>query len=167
MTRHYSSTQLDLPDHLAQHVLEHAARIPKEDLAKDGLEDRPHVTTKFGIIGDSYKPVAAALKGEYPATARFGHTRIFETPEADVLHVEVTGHDLHRLHRKLNRLPHDDSHAEFAPHVTLAYMKVGTGHRYAGQAVPRLTGRTAVFREVTFSSKNGRKVKIPLEPSQD
>jgi 2'-5' RNA ligase len=167
MKHDHSTTQLNLPDHLAQHALQFASQLPEEHLAEKGRESEPHVTLKWGLHNTGHSPVTAALKDEHPAQARFGHTRVFETPDADVLHVEVTGHDLHRLHRKLNRLPHDDSHAEYSPHMTLAYMARGTGHRYAGQAVPRLTGRTAVFREVTFSSKNGRKTRIPLEPATD
>jgi 2'-5' RNA ligase len=166
MTHARSSTQLDLPEHLAKHILAFAAKIPKEHLAGDGKEKHSHITVKYGLDDESHEGAKEALKDEHPAKVTFGHTSLFKNPDADVLKVEVTGADLHRLHRKLNSLPHGDTYPDYAPHSTIAYLRPGMGRYYTGQKVPRLTGRTATFREVMFKGKTGKNAKIELKSQE-
>lgn len=157
MRHDHASTHFTLPDELAQHVLDF--HVDDKHLLE--REKTPHVTIKYGLDA-GHKNAAAALKDERPAKVSFGGTSIFQTPDADVLKVDVWSADLHRLHRKLNRLPHGDRHQVYRPHLTIAYLKPGEGRRYAGKTVRRITGRTETFRDVTFSSKDGQKKDIPL-----
>ena len=155
----HNYVNIPLPSELAQHVLDFA--IEAEHLIE--REKDPHLTLKFATDG-TYAASKEALKDERPAKVRFGTLSIFQKPDSDVLKVEVTSADLHRLHRKLNRLPHDDSHPVYVPHVTVAYLVKGAGRHYAGKTVRRLTGRTATFRSAVFKSKDGHSTEIPLEP---
>ena len=152
-------TAVLLPPDLAAHVLSFPID-PKHLIER---EDEPHCTLKFGLQGD-HADTKEALKGELPAKFRIGATSLFRNPDADVLKLDVTSTDLHRLHRKLNRLPHDDSHPDYKPHVTIATLRPGTGRYYSGKTVRRLTGRSAIARSVMFAGKDGKKTTIPLEP---
>lgn len=157
MTKH-AYTKLDLPADIAGSILSFSLD-PKHVLKR---ETEPHVTVKFALDA-THEQAAEALKGEFPVRATFGTTSLFKTPDADVLKVEVTGHGLHALHRKLNRLPHDDSHAVYVPHATIAFLKPGEGRKYSGKSVRRLTGRTVTLRSVAYSDKDGTVKHIPLE----
>lgn len=155
----HNYVHIPLPPELAQHVLDFA--VEAEHLIE--REKHPHLTLKFGTDA-TYGEAKEALKDERPAKVRFGTLSVFQKPDSDVLKIEVTSADLHRLHRKLNRLPHDDSHPLYVPHVTVAYLVRGTGRNYSGKTVRRLSGRTALFRSAVFKSKDGHSKEIPLEP---
>jgi 2'-5' RNA ligase len=162
----YSSTQVDLPTPLAQGIITAGASIPDEQLADDGRETVPHITVKFGIHGEDPAEVQKLLAEEPPVTATLGKTSIFHTDEADVLKVDVDSPDLHRLNAKIaDALPHTDTHPDYKPHVTIAYLQKGQGEQYDGQDIPGVTGQTVTLPAVTFSSKNGEKTNIPLSGS--
>ena len=157
MPHDHASTHFTLPEQLAQHVMDF--HVDPQHLLE--REKTPHVTIKYGL-NTTGKDAAAALRDERPAKLSFGGTSLFHKPEADILKLDVWSADLHRLHRKLNRLPHGDAHPEFKPHLTIAYLRTGTGKLYAGKNLRYLTGRSATFRDVTFSAKDGTKRTIPL-----
>ena len=50
----FSSTQIDIKGDLAEELLGFGKQIDSDDLAGDGLEDRPHITLKYGLhTGDA------------------------------------------------------------------------------------------------------------------
>lgn len=158
MTKHsHASTQCNLPEDLCARVL--AFDIDPKHLLE--REINPHVTVKFGVEA-GHSDVKKALAEDYPAKATFHRTSLFKNADADVLKVDVSSADLHRLHRKLNRLPHDDSHMVYRPHVTIAYLHPGSGKYYEGVRVRGVTGKTAMLRSVLYSGKDGRKKEISL-----
>lgn len=167
----YSSTQVNLPYPLAGRVRRAGLQIPDEDLADDGRENEPHVTLKYGLHGEDPEPVRKLLENEPPIRLTLGKTSVFPANEsktarggagsADVVKADVHSPDLHRLHKKISAaLPHTDTHPDYKPHATLAYVKPGKGKKYAGSKA--VEGFRAVVDHVTFSSKNGQKTRIPL-----
>lgn len=106
-------------------------------------------------------PATKRLQVDHPPVRiRLGRVSVFSNPDADVLKIDVEGHDLHKLHVMLAGLPHTDTHPVYKPHVTISYLKPGAGQRYAG--ICALTGEEAVLDELTFSDKHGNETVLEL-----
>jgi 2'-5' RNA ligase len=140
------------------------ATIPDKDLAPDGREDKPHITVKYGLHGEDPEAVRKLLAKEPPVTVKLGKTSFFpngESENGDVVKVDVDSPELHKLNKKIaNAMPHTDTHPEYKPHVTIAYVRPGLGKRYEGNA--SLEGHTMTFDRLTFSAKDGTKHEIVL-----
>jgi 2'-5' RNA ligase len=161
----FSSTQVNLPKDVADQITAFAKRISDKDLAEDGREDEPHITLKYGLHGADPKFVQEALAGEGPIKVKFGKVSLFENPDFDVVKVDVDSPDLHRLNKKVaESQPVTDTHPEYKPHATIAYLKKGKGEKYAGNNF--LEGKTVTLDHVTFSGRDGDRVEIPLTGKQ-
>lgn len=159
----FSSTQFNLPPWLARQVLALGRTIADKDLAEEGREETPHITVKYGLHTQDADDVEGVLYGFAPTTVGLGEVSIFETEEADVVKIDVMGMGLHRLNDLLSsELECTDTHPEYRPHITLAYVKPGMGKRYAGHS--HLTGLSVTLDKVTFSDKEGNKTEIRLLP---
>lgn len=160
----YSSTQVNLHPEIAAAVRDFGATIPESQLSADGREPDPHITLKYGLHPDApLADVAQALKGEGPVTAKLGRLSVFSNPDGDVLKVDVSSPDLHRMNAKVSEaVPTTDTHPQYQPHVTVAYLKPGEGAQYVGKSLPGVTGKTVTFNSVTFSPHEGEKAEIPL-----
>ncbi len=138
-----------------------AKNIPDEHLATDGRETDHHITVKYGLHTDDARDLQRVLDGEPPVRAKLGKTSLFETPEHDVLKIEVDSPDLHRLNAKVSKhLEHTDSFPDYVPHATLAYVKSGKGKNYSGQTT--LEGHIVTIGTVYFSDKRGNKIPVSL-----
>jgi 2'-5' RNA ligase len=162
--REFSSTQVDLAGKLAKKFKDFGAKIPDSELTEDGREDQPHITVKFGLHDDVPDAVRELLAGEKPITAKLGKISIFPAKEGsdfDVVKVDVESPDLHRLNQKIaDARPVTDTHPEYKPHVTIAYVKPGEGKKYVGDTA--FEGQEISFDSVTFSGKNREKISVPL-----
>lgn len=159
--RKFSSTQFDLPDDVASVVKAEAAKIPKANLAKDGREDRPHITIKYGLHADDAAAVTAALANVAPVTVTLGETSLFQNDDADVVKVDVESPALHELNKIIaGAVKTTDTHPKYQPHVTLAYVKPGRGKKYAGNKA--LAGKTITLDRLVFSGRDGKETVIGL-----
>lgn len=162
--REYSSTQVDLPEPLAERVLSIGRAIPDVDLAEDGRETKPHVTVKWGLHTNDADEVRAILAKEAPFTVTLGKTSFFpngESGSGDVLKVDVTSARLRRLNKQIGQaLEHTSTHPGYQPHVTVAYLKPGRGKAYEGDDA--LAGTEMTVDRLVFSDQNGQRVEIPL-----
>lgn len=161
-THTYSSTQIELPPATAAAVKALGASIPKADLAEDGKETDPHVTVKYGLHTGDVEKVREVLADEPPITVTLGTTSVFpDSGHGDVLKVDIDSPDLHRLNAKIaDALEHTDTHPDYKPHATIAYLKPGKGKDYAGNDT--LQGQTVTIDRITFSAKDGTLTEIPL-----
>lgn len=162
----FSSTQVNLPKDVSNQVVNFGkSLIKKEDLAEDGYETEPHITVKFGLHTNDVADVSQILAGEKPFEAKLGKTSIFPASENgnnyDVVKIDIESAELHRLNKLIaDNTDVTDSHPTYKPHLTLAYVKAGTGKNYVGGN--ELEGKTIKFDSITFSDKNRNKVSIPL-----
>jgi len=162
----YSSTQVNLPQQFADAFRKAAAKIPDSDLAEDGRETEPHITVFYGLHTNEPADVQKLIADQGPIKANIGRISIFpaskQHPDYDVLKLAVDSEGLKRLNKKLSKLPNGNEFPEYKPHVTIAYVKAGEGKKYAGRAVPGLTGKQIEFDRVHFMPKTGERTDIPL-----
>jgi len=69
------------------------------------------------------------------------------------------------MNEKLKRLPHGDTYPFYQPHITIAYLKRGSGKKYK-DLVTGLEGETMKFDVLKFSNKNRNKTNIDLEKAK-
>jgi 2'-5' RNA ligase len=165
MAKHdYATTHVELPGPLAKEVLSLGSQIDKNDLhigeTPTGLEKKPHITVRYGLgNGDSAK-VRGLLKDERPASIQLKGLSLFHQKGYDVLKVDVESEDLRRINGTIkNNTDSADTHPKYNPHVTVAYLKKGTGQKYMDSMS---LNKSFVGRGVIFSDTAGREVNIPL-----
>ena len=164
----FSSTQLDLPTKEAAAIREISESIPEAEIYTDpddpsfGREENPHITVKFGLHTDNPDELRRLLKNIRPITVTLKTTSIFESEDYDVVKIDVDSPQLHALNKKISdEMECTDTHPEYRPHVTLAYVKKGEGKKYIDDA--SVDGIKMVFDTVIFSGKDGTKTAIPVE----
>jgi 2'-5' RNA ligase len=173
----FASTQVTLEGDVAEAVLALAATIPDEALGEKGRETSPHVTVKFGIdAATTPEALLEALTNSDSAREMMmrgggeltlGATAIFESEEGshangdDVVYVAVDSPDLVLLNQIISEaLTVTDTHPDYVPHITLAYVKKGEGQKYAGNET--LAGTVVTFTSIVFSDADGNETEIPL-----
>lgn len=129
----YGWAWIKLPEKVSNKMISFGKEIPKEELHENGRENQPHITLKYGLKTDDYSLIRDCLKNKSGGKAHLGVSSVFENHEYDVVKVSCAGSSLHRLHKLLNQLPHDDSFMIYKPHATIAYVKSGFGKKYAGE----------------------------------
>lgn len=134
--------------------------IDKDDLYTEeeghGLETEPHVTVLYGIHEQDQKKVKEQLElspVEYTLTG----LSLFENDDFDVLKFTVKSSDLRKLNKQCtDNLDYTNKFPDYKPHMTVAYLKPGTGKKYIKLKTP-LTGITHRSSEFTFSTKDSKK----------
>ena len=143
-------------------VLKLASTIPVQDLHDKGVEKMPHVTVLYGIHTDDGSEVGRAIRAFGPAVIEIGGLGMFEADDYDVLYMQVGSDSLMRMNSVLTEsIDYTQTQPSYRPHVTLAYLKKGTGKNYVDIPNP-MQGRAFKFDELVFSDSNRRRTTIPL-----
>jgi 2'-5' RNA ligase len=139
-------------------------QISEDDLAPDGIEDKQHVTVKFGVAGDpSLQDLVDALYAMNeikPEQLTYKGISVFSNAEQDVLKFGIVVDEKLQSMRDIAEDKFDcsgDDHEDFNPHTTIAYLKPGMGKKYID---PDAEG-TVTVKGLTYSSA-GRKYKMHL-----
>lgn len=158
----YSCVMAPLYGEARDRLIALGAMVADEDLADDGREGDPHVTVRFGLHTGDRGDVARIVEGTGDLFMRLGAVTLFEAEgrDYDVLKVDVESPDLHRMHWRLGALPHTDTHPEYHPHATIAYVKAGKGRAYMDRMA--VLDVSAAASEVVFSDQDGQKSTISL-----
>ncbi len=165
-THSFSCVLLDLPDAIAREVKAWGRKnVAAADLAADGRENEPHVTVLYGIHTEKSSRVRKALAGTEPFDVKLGKMSLFDAPDMEVLKIEVTSPGLFALNEKLvGSLYNTQTHPEYKPHVTIAYLKKGKGDKYKGGK--DFAGKEFAAKQLTFSAWSGQKTTIRLKPPE-
>ena len=111
-----------------------------------------HVTLLYGLLDNAHvirDDVDEVLHGWRPEPVEVASVGLFPSPFPDepyaciVAHLTVTP-EIADAHARLSMLPHINTHPEYRPHVTLAYVH----QRYANAAIERIG---AVVNGVRFA----------------
>lgn len=166
-THEHSSVQFNIPQKLAQKIILWGKKnIPNEDLyieeEKYGRENEIHVTVKYGLHTTDHRKIENTINGFKPFPIKLGEISRFVPKDKpyDVVKIEIDGEELSELHELLSELPNSDEHPTYRAHCTLAYVKKGSCSDLSGNS--DLKGETAQVRQLTFSSKTGKKTEIQL-----
>ena len=137
----YSSTQINLPEELAEPLLAWSkTNIAEEDLFVDkdgglGRETELHVTCKYGLTAaEPSEELLAILAATEPFEIKLGTVSLFTTNEDyDVVKLTVDSPGLRELNRQVvAACPNEDKYPTYQPHCTLAYVKKGRGAQFEG-----------------------------------
>lgn len=89
-----------------------------------------HITLLYGVLNKDPDDIFPCLKDINSFSVELGEISVFENKEFDVLIIKVNSPVL----KKLNFLLYNDTKSvrfhEYDPHITLAYLKKGTGKKY-------------------------------------
>jgi 2'-5' RNA ligase len=161
-TRSFSSVQSNLPLSIAQEIYDWGRQnIPDDILTGDGRENNIHTTIKFGLHTADFTAVRDLFIHEKPIKIVLGKISLFNLDDHDVIKIDVISPELHRLNHLIsNSMAATDTHPEYHPHVTLAYVKKGAGAAFDG--LDPFEGRKIVLDSVLFSGKDNRKTVFKL-----
>lgn len=160
----YVKAELDIPNW--NKVLE---IIDPADLVLDsgegGYAKNPHVTILYGFHENvDQDKMLETLDLEavnfIDAKIKIGKISLFENPEFDVVKMEVESNECFLLNDMLSSFPHDKLHDGYNPHLTIAYVKKGSGKKYLGidSGVPA----AATVSKLVYTGSN-RNIKISVE----
>jgi 2'-5' RNA ligase len=176
--REYSCLMLTLPPELSEKVRSLSDAISEDDLYhemdageedKYGREKDPHITVKYGIHTKDPEEIREFLDGvDGPVRFTCGATTLFESEDKpyDVVKVDIDSDHLHAINEAVSDgFPCTDTHPEYHPHITLAYVKKGEGKRYTGR---QLAGFLSESSLVDFSDGDGNHTPLRLgAPAED
>jgi 2'-5' RNA ligase len=112
---------------------------------------------KYAILIPTYNE-ASAIPELLDALSAF---RKSEECDFDVLVIDVDCENLHELNSKMRRqIDATETHPQYIPHVTICYLKKGTGEQYIEDK--SFLDEKFECDKVIFSSKNGKKTTIKL-----
>ena len=116
-----------------------------------GLEDFDYndVSDRIAIEHASDKPIEIEIDG----------IDIFENEKFDVVKFNVVKTDiLQKLFDALSKLPNSNEYPDYKPHMTIAYVKSGTGKKY----VKPVYKHKFESNTLCYSKPNGEKVYIEI-----
>jgi len=140
----YSSTQIQLPQDIAKETLKIALAIPDDQIYTDpenpsyGRELDPHITIKYGLKTTRPEDVEGLIEDDIQKfKVRLGKISVFSGEDTDnpydVIKVDVESEELEKLNALFSTLENGDTHPDYKPHATIAYVKKGYGEDYVGR----------------------------------
>jgi hypothetical protein len=158
---------IEVPDQFPTPVSEALAAVREQidvsDLMGKGLEEHPHVTVRFGLLGDA-AAVVEYLRTLAPFEITFGDTTIFDPSKssdgASVIVVAVDSPELMLINTALaERGEWDAPTFDYKPHMTVAYVEPESAKKYAD--MPWTAGATLKVEEITVrDSQSSTVVKL-------
>jgi len=127
-----------------------------------GLEDEPHVTILYGFHDDEVKlnDIKEAIDKVItkPVEIKLTNISCFENDKYDVVKFDVESPVLHKANEVAKEFPHTSDYPDYKPHVTIAYVKSGTGKKYSQKLKNPiiLTGNKLVY---SHPGEDGEKTK--------
>lgn len=168
-TYEYCCVMGNVVDHNWLKVL-HSINLDENDLYKEeglGIEYEPHVTLLYGIHDNSFYD-ENQIFGNVLNTLKQNNTSpnnlkiqikgidVFENDDYDVLFFDITPSNiLTSINSNLkSSFDYTNSYTEYKPHMTICYLKKGTGAKYKRDFKKQIPIRIS---EIVFSRTNGNK----------
>ena len=109
---------------------------PRPDLGiEEPLQTEPHTTVLYGFDMDDFNwdefHEFTNNKKNLPYTLHVNNISCFDNPNYDVLKFDVVSPELHDLNEEVKTaFKHTSTFPNYKPHITIAYLKKGTGKKY-------------------------------------
>ncbi len=158
-SRSYACLMLDCYD-FKDYLSGIQKQIDTDDLYTEeeghGLELDPHITVLYGIHDQDSESVKNQLDLG-PATYVLTGLSLFENDDFDVLKCSVVSPDLKAYNKQCTEnLEYTNSYPEYIPHMTVAYLKPGTGKNYINIDCEKFNEKLTSDK-YTFSTKDSKK----------
>ena len=143
--------------------------INKEDIYdKEGLgfESEPHTTVLYGFHNDvDVDDIKDEMKGQKPIKIKLKKLGVFENKDYDVLKFDIESDDLVKLNKKMVEFPHTTDFPKYHPHMTVSYLKKGTGKKYIDKIKKKFEeeGIKMVYSKPTADGKSTKKHRWNLK----
>lgn len=98
-----------------------------------GIQDNPHITILYGLHDNvTLEQVKSVFEGfDGDINVEVDGIDIFENKDYDVVKFNVKPDGaLQYLHDRLSEFPNSNQFPDYKPHITIAYVKKGTGKKY-------------------------------------
>lgn len=154
-------------------IIEKADLYESDDKTEYGFENDPHVTILFGFHDDETKEYTIRIFGEECLNS--GHVNIeikkaslFSNDKYDVLKLDIGGDELKQINKHYSLNYAHTNTFDYHPHMTLAYLKAGTGAKYAKLINSKLKelkliGKELSCDELIYSRPNNKKIKKKMQ----
>ncbi len=161
----YGCVMIDVP---VSNWEEITSWIDPEDIYEEdgdstyGIQKRPHLTLLYGLHKEvsieEVKSVFDSFDGDIDIEVN--GVDIFENSKFDVVkfNVEPKG-SLQYLFDKLSELPNSNEYPDYKPHLTIAYVKKGTGKKYIK---PDYKYTVKNINKITYSDAIGKEYKFDI-----
>lgn len=128
-----------------------------------GVETNPHLTLLYGInpevTNDQVKSVIDNFNEEIQV--EINGVGIFENKDFDVVKLNVVpSGPIQHIHDELSKLPNSDQYPKYVPHITLAYIKKGSGKKYAN---PNYKYTIKDIGKIKYSTPEGDKIYFDIK----
>ena len=170
----YCSTQVNVPPgELKTSLHQYCDSIPDEDVNEPagGREKESHVTILYGIksaegLAEIKKVIPKVVDSIPSIKVTLDEVSMFDTnPEFDVLKISVTSPAMFALHKLFKAVTEWESdYPDYKPHLTIAYLKKGTGKKYIGDT--RFKGQSFEVPYFLFCNNEGGKTKVSLKKEE-
>jgi 2'-5' RNA ligase len=160
----YGCLMAEFPEHVADSIIAYGLTIDEDDIYYDGTgehgrESEIHITVKYGFIDASPFDVLAVQ--DDPMMATLQSVTLFENERYDVLKIDVFSPDIHELNYAVTEsFETKSSFPVYHPHVTIAYLKSGTGKKYL---TDRFKGVDVKITDLKYSDPGGTKTGVTLQ----
>lgn len=158
MVHEYACALAPLPE-LLPSLLTLQKNIAPEDLIK--AEDEPHITVLYGLHSDNPEPVKKLLAAYPPPAVTILGLSLFSSPESDVLKFGIESPGLATMNAALRgSLTYTNNYKDYVPHMTVAYLRPGTGKKYLSLVADDLVGRELQIRHISLSGADNRMTTV-------
>lgn len=169
MSHKYSSVQIDLPK-----PIENAVKKAQQKFPGARSLPNPHITVRYGLDGEPDHLWNLLLGIDFQIIqpslneVLIGNVDLFRISgedgsddPMDVVKLNVNSPSLNRINQLLKQnLPCVDTHPDFMPHITLAYLNPGEGAYWRGFPLRDITGKSFSYSYLDFSDTEGNKRRM-------
>jgi 2'-5' RNA ligase len=133
------------------------------DKGNHGIQDDPHCTILYGfhdeVTPEQIQEVINTCKGNI--NIEIDGIDLFENDDYDVVKFHILPDPgLQEMFDKLSSLKNSNRFPEYKPHITIAYVKKGTGDNYIN---PNYKYKVKNVDNIIYSTTDGKKYKITLQ----
>jgi len=118
-----------------------------------GREKEMHVTCKFGLTKNySKKDMGKVISHIKPFLISISGITTFNNEKFDVIKIDVKSTMLTKLNKMFSKLPNEDEHPIYRPHITLAYVNPGKGNKF----IREFNSIELIINRIKYSNPIGR-----------